>query len=382
MSKKKLLLVTTVPETVSSILRGQPGFLNGNFSVSLATSSGVSVGEVRDHEGIPVYLLPMTRGINPLRDAYSLVMMVLLLLRLRPDAVHSYTPKAGLIAMLASRICFVSVRIHTFTGLIFPTQTGLKQKVLIFIDRLICACASKVVPEGEGVKKDLVKYSITKKPLEIIGHGNIAGVDSEYFSRLAHGVQEESRLLRESLSLPEDAFIFSFVGRLNKDKGVSELAYAFSSMPSDSHLLIVGGLDHTAPVLPEIIHLLNSNKRVHFLGFVRDIRPALYLSNILVLPSYREGFPNVILQAGAMQLPVIATDISGCNEVVTPSVNGWLVPSRDVAALQQAMQEALMVSRKTLYEMGDFSRKRIQSRFEQREHWLRMIEFYKKELQA
>jgi len=382
MSKKSLLLVTTVPETVSTILRGQPGFLNGNFSVSLATSSGVSAGEVRDHEGIPVYLLPMTRGINPLRDAYSLVMMVLLLLRLRPDAVHSYTPKAGLIAMLASRICFVPVRIHTFTGLIFPTQTGLKQKALIFIDRLICACASKVVPEGEGVKKDLAKYSITKKPLEIIGHGNIAGVDSEYFSRLAPGVQEESRLLRESLSLPEDAFIFSFVGRLNKDKGISELTHAFSIMPSDSHLLIVGGFDHTAPVSPEIIHLLNSNKRVHFLGFVRDIRPALYLSNILVLPSYREGFPNVILQAGAMQLPVIATDISGCNEVVTPSLNGWLVPSRDVVALQQAMQEALMVSREALYEMGDFSRKRVQSRFEQREHWLRMIDFYKRELRV
>ncbi len=284
--------------------------------------------------------------------------------------------------MLASKLCFVPVRIHTFTGLIFPTQTGLKQKVLIFIDRLICACASKVVPEGEGVKKDLVNFSITKKPLELIGHGNIAGVDSEYFSRLAHGVHEEAWLLGESLSLPAGAFLFSFVGRLNKDKGVSELARAFSKMRSDSHLLIVGGLDHTAPVSPEIINLLNINKRVHFLGFMRDIRPVLYLSNVLVLPSYREGFPNVLLQAGSMQLPVIATDISGCNEVITPQVNGWLVPPRDVITLQQAMQEALKASRETLNEMGELSRNRIQSRFEQREHWLRMIDFYKGELRV
>lgn len=379
---KKILLVTTVPETISTILRGQPSFLKGEFSVSIATSPGVDVEEISQYEGVPVHLLPMCRGISPLRDAYSLIIMVLLLLRLRPDAVHSYTPKAGLIAMLASRLCFVPVRIHTFTGLIFPTQMGLKQKLLIIIDRLICACASRVVPEGEGVKKDLVNFSITKKPLELIGHGNIAGVDSECFSRLAQGVQEEAELLRESLSLPEDVFLFAFIGRLNKDKGISELAYAFSKMPNDSHLLIVGGLDHTAPVSPEIAHLLNTNTRVHLLGFIRDIRPALYLSNVLVLPSYREGFPNVLLQAGAMQLPVIATDISGCNEVVTPPVNGWLVPPRDVLALQQAMQEALKTSWEMLNEMGNFSRKRIKSRFEQREHWLRMIDFYKRELRV
>src|SRR5690606_17912511 len=135
----------------------------------------------------------MTRGINVFRDLYSLIMMVVLLLRLRPHAVHSYTPKAGLITMLASWLCFVPVRIHTFTGLIFPARTGLSRKILSMIDRFICVFASRVVPESEGVKKDLVNFSITKKPLELIGSGNIAGVDSEHFSKLAQGVQEESK---------------------------------------------------------------------------------------------------------------------------------------------------------------------------------------------
>jgi len=380
LSKRKLLIVTTVPETLSTILRGQPRFLNENFNVFLATSSGASLKDVRSFEGVPVYVVPMTRGIHLFRDIYSLIIMIMLLVRLRPHAVHSYTPKAGLIAMLASWLCFVPVRIHTFTGLIFPTQTGLKRKVLIFIDSLICLCASKIIPEGQGVKEDLLNTSITKKPLKVVGHGNIAGVDTSYFSRVANGVQSDAALLRSSLSLPRDAFVFCFVGRLNRDKGISELAEAFSKMPSRSHLLLVGENDETAPVSPEIMEALTRNSHVHFLGFLADIRPALYLSDALVLPSYREGFPNVLLQAGSMQLAVIATDISGCNEFVTPSENGWLVCPRDAVALQRAMYEALLASRENLKEMGDSSRSLVQSRFEQHDHWLRMVDLYSREL--
>lgn len=190
----------------------------------------------------------MVRGINPLKDIVSVLKMVFLLSRERPLAVHSYTPKAGLVTMLAAWICRVPVRIHTFTGLIFPTQKGFKKSLLIWIDRLICACATRVVPEGEGVKKDLVQYKITRRPLSVIGHGNIAGVDVSFFDPGSLSLAESSSTLKSSLNITSGDVVYCFVGRLNKDKGLKELALAFSALPAHAHLIIVGDMDDSAPI--------------------------------------------------------------------------------------------------------------------------------------
>lgn len=380
MKSKTLLVVTTVPETITTILRGQPAYLNERFSVAVITSPGADVQKIREGEGVPVFTVPMFRGIAPFRDFYSLLLMVFLLLRIRPDAIHSYTPKAGLVAMLAARLCFIPVRIHTFTGLIFPTETGYRKKLLILIDRLICMCATRIVPEGEGVKRDLIGHAVTRKNLEIIGYGNIAGVDTGYFSRLDESVKAGANALHRSLQLPSNSFIFCFVGRLNKDKGIAELARAFLKMPDTAHLLLVGQVDKTLPVQIEVMEALKNNDRVHFIGFMKDIRPALLVSDVLILPSYREGFPNVLLQAGSMQVPVIATNVNGCNEIVVPGNNGWLVPSKDELALNKAMEAAFYCQKSELQKMGERYRKKVQAQFEQREHWQRMVEFYNREL--
>lgn len=377
-SKKKLLIVTTVPETLATILKGQPRYLSNIFDVSLVTSPGKEVDKIRSAERVAIHPVPMFRGISPFKDLYSLVKMIFVLLRVRPDVIHSYTPKAGLIAMLAARVCFISVRIHTFTGLIFPTQVGFKQRLLIAIDRFICCCSTKVVPEGEGVKRDLIEFKVTDRPLKVIGYGNIAGVDTEHFSIDI----KERYSFRQELSIPEDGFVFCFVGRLNKDKGISELAAAFSQLPHRAYLLLVGALDSSAPIDINVLEELRRNDRAYLLGFQEDIRPFLCVSDVLVLPSYREGFPNVILQAGAMRLPVIATNINGCNEAIKPDCNGWLVPSRDVQALQEAMQAAMDTPGSLMREMGDHARQRVIERFEQRDHWQRMVDFYKEELRA
>ncbi|MNV62175.1 N,N'-diacetylbacillosaminyl-diphospho-undecaprenol alpha-1,3-N-acetylgalactosaminyltransferase [compost metagenome] len=140
---------------------------------------------------------------------------------------------------------------------------------------------------------------------------------------------------------------------------------------------MVGALDKTAPVEGRILNEIKFHPRIHLLGFLEDIRPALFISDLLVLPSYREGFPNVVLQAGAMSLPVIATDINGCNEIVEPGLNGWLVPAKDSQALNVAMQESLSMSRPNLKKMGKRARARVQERFERFDHWGRMVGFYK-----
>lgn len=370
----RLLIVTTIPATLSSILIGQPGYLHQFYDVAVASSDDGTLLEFGRHENVAAYSVPMVRGINPFADVCSIIRMIGLIRRLRPNIVHSYTPKAGLVSMLSAWICRVPVRIHTFTGLIFPTQTGLKQKMMIWVDRLICACATIIVPEGRGVRADLQRYHITSKPLNLIGHGNIAGVDTNSFAPGVPAVQVKAEALRSRLR--ESRFVFCFVGRLHRDKGIRELIQSFSRLPTEVSLLLVGGLDSEAPVDEETQEIIRRSVNILPLGFLRDIRPALEVSDVLVLPSYREGFPNVVLQAGAMCLPVIASDISGCNEVIEPGRNGWLVPPKNIDALFAAMQSAMALPREALNEMGRKARETVALRFEKKEHWERMRSFY------
>jgi glycosyltransferase involved in cell wall biosynthesis len=376
--KKKLLLVTTVPETLYTILKSQPTFLQEHFDVYLTSSAGSFCKQVEVHEGMPVNIVPMVRGIHPFYDLFSVFMMVRLLLKLKPDAVHSYTPKAGLITMLSSWLCRVPIRIHTFTGLIFPTSQGLRQKLLMQVDRLICACATRIVPEGKGIKQDLIRFKITKKQMSVIGHGNIAGVDLRYFTPNVWKEISEKEEFKISLGIGKNSFVFIFVGRLNRDKGLDELAQAFADMPAECHLLIVGELDSSAPLKEKTLTFFQQNPRVHVLGFVEDIRLFLAASDVLVLPSHREGFPNVVLQAGAMELPVIASDINGCNEVIEQGKNGWLVRPGDSQSLKQAMREAFCT--KTLDAMGTHARKIVAMKFERQRYWQHLKSFYDQEI--
>lgn len=380
MSAPKLLIVTTVPLTLATILRDQPRFLAQRFNVTLATSPGSELADVAQNEQVTVELVPMVRGIDIAADVRSIVRMARLIRRLRPDAVHSYTPKAGLVAMTAAALCRVPVRIHTFTGLIFPVHAGVKRSALKWADRLTAWCATRVVPEGEGVKRDLQRFAITSKPLHVIGHGNIAGVDTAHFSPDDDEVKSAAQRLVAETGLEATDRVFCFIGRLHPDKGLNELVRAFETLPPNARLLIVGTADDSAP-LDAAAQSRLEQPRIHQLGFMRDVRPALAVSDVLVLPSYREGFPNVILQAGSMRLPLIATNVSGCNEFITPGVNGWLVEPRDSDALYRAMHEALARAREQLETMGNESRRRVMERHERRDYWQSLLRFYEAELE-
>lgn len=278
--------------------------------------------------------------------------------------------------MFSGWVCGTPIRIHTFTGLIFPSQRGFRRWLLIWIDRLICMFATRVVPEGQGVKNDLQRYGITRKRLELIGYGNIAGVDTKYFSIDAPGVVSAKNALVAQLKLKPSDFVFCFIGRLNADKGISELVAAFIELPQNAHLLLIGAVDQTCPVDTVTLSKIESHSRIHSLGFQDDVRPALAVANIFVLPSYREGFPNVVLQAASMQRPVIASDINGCNEVVQSGVNGWLVPPRQIGALRGAMHLSMNQASVTLTQMGMTSRALVKDHFERSEHWKRLLHFY------
>ncbi len=371
-----LLIVTTVPETFETILREQPRYLARYFQVQLACSPSKNFCRLASKEGLVFHPVQMVRGIRVLKDFLSVLSMVLVLLKVRPTVVHSYTPKAGLVTMLAGWLCRVPVRVHTYTGLIFPTEHGFRQKILIWVDRLICACSTHIIPEGLGVKRDLEKFVITRKPLRIIGSGNIAGIDTSYFSSLRSDVAQSAADLKMRLGLVDKDFLFCFVGRFNKDKGLAELIHAFSALPVSAHLAFLGVLDTTAPIDAATLAAMESNPRVHTLGFMSDVRPLLAAADLLVLPSYREGLPNVLLEAGAMCLPVICSDINGCNEVVEHAYNGWLVPPRNPSALEDAMRHAMQMPAALLSQMGQRARVLIQHRFERKHHLERMVAFY------
>jgi glycosyltransferase involved in cell wall biosynthesis len=304
----------------------------------------------------------MERSISPLKDLVSLYQLIRLFRKERPLMVHSMTPKAGLLSMMAARVTGVKVRVHTFTGLLFPTATGLKRRVLWLTDRITCACSTNIIPEGEGVMNDLQSHHVTTKPLKVLGYGNVRGIDLNYYDRTAE-VVDEAHGIRRRLNIPDGAFVFLFVGRMVKDKGICELLSAFERITEQNknvYMLLVGYDGDGDMARSE----LEANGCVRLIDWQDDVRPYYAAADALVFPSYREGFPNVVIEAGAMQLPSIVTDINGSREIIVEGVNGTIVPTHDSEALYMAMRRMLIDDdwRRTL--TGN-AREMIASRYEQ-----------------
>ncbi|MEL4388109.1 glycosyltransferase family 4 protein [Shewanella xiamenensis] len=376
---KKILIVTTVPDTICDILSGQPAFLKKYYDVRVACSSNLRVNKIVEREGVIVHSVPMVRGINPVFDLYSIFRMIIVLIQFKPDVIHSYTPKAGLVSMLSSFICRVPHRVHTFTGLLFPTSVGFKKKLLILVDKLICACATEVLAESKGVLNDLMSHKITTKNINIVGNGNIAGVDTEFYSLQNKSYQVSSEHLLDKFPILKDKFIFVYVGRLNQDKGIHELVEAFNLLKSFKEsivLFLIGGLDYTNPISNDILDKIRNDDYILEIGHVDDIRPYLAISDVLVLPSYREGFPNVVLQACSMQLPVISTAVSGSKELIVDSYNGWLVQPKNVQELLDSMIYASSMSKSSLITIGVNGRSEIVAKYERKFFWNELLSFY------
>ncbi|WP_321538944.1 glycosyltransferase [Flavobacterium piscinae] len=280
--------------------------------------------------------------------------------------------------MIAAYFAGVPHRIHTFTGLIFPSRTGIMRHVLIMMDRVLCAFATQVYPEGLGVKNDLIQNKITNKPLRVLANGNVNGIDTAYFSK-AHFSFAQKNALKESLQLGDADFVFVFVGRLVSDKGINEAVRAFTKLRityPHAKLLLVGPLESELdPLNASTLEAITHCSGILSVGYQSDVRPYLAISDCLVFPSYREGFPNVVMQAGAMELPSIVSDINGCNEIIVPGANGIIVPAKSEQALLEAME--LMVSDEALREqLTAKARLMIVERYERRVVWEALLEEY------
>ena len=377
--KRKLIRITTIGRSFN-LLKHQLSFLNQYYEVLGIASPGVKLDETSKRECIKTFGIPMERHISIFKDLISLYKLIKIFRKEKPWCIHSITPKAGLLSMVAGWITQVPVRIHTFTGLVFPTSKGVKKYILMTSDRLLCKCATNVYAEGQGVKFDLIRHKITQKPLKVLANGNINGIDTAYFSPTFY-TNEQNEKLKSEIGIPRNAFVFCFVGRLVKDKGINELVQAFIEINktcSYIKLLLVGLFERELdPLLPETEKEIQNHPNIIFVGYQTDVRPYLVISDIFVFPSYREGFPNVVMQAGAMELPCIVTDINGCNEIIEDGVNGSIIPPKDKGQLQEKM-ELLLKDSDLRSQLKQNARRMITSRYEQKPVWKALLDEYKK----
>lgn len=364
------------------LIKGQLKYMsdNGYEVVGVSGLPEERANEASIREGIKTVITPhLVRSISISNDVRALFELIKLIRREKPDVVHANTPKASLLGITAAWWCRVPHRVYTVTGLRFQTAKGFFRWLLITMERITCRLSTKVIPEGDGVAKTLRDERITRKPLKKLHNGNINGLDLAHYDKSAIPINLLSQAKSET-SFSEESFTFIFVGRIVRDKGICELVEAFTRLQQehpDARLLLVGDFEQKLDPLPEdVYHTIQSHPAIYCAGWQNDVRPWFAAADALAFPSYREGFPNVVMQAGAMELPCVVSNINGCNEIIIEGENGLIIPSHDAAALYQAMKR--MMEDKALYtHCQQNARPLIASRYKQEDVWQATLEMYR-----
>jgi glycosyltransferase involved in cell wall biosynthesis len=312
---------------------------------------------------VPVHAVPMARQIAPLRDLVAVARLWRLLRAIRPVVVDVHTTKAGLLGMISATLARTPVRVYHLHGLRFLTTTGWKRRLLRATERVACGLADRVLAVSPSVRTIAVEEGLCPPgKIEVLLGGTVNGVDAT--ARFRPQPEAARAAARSARKIPEGAFVVGFVGRLARDKGIVELARAWRELRDDPriHLLLVGPADPADPPPHAALVELGADPRVHVTGFVDDPLPLYAAMDVVVLPTYREGFPQIALEAAAMTLPVVATAVSGCVDAVDDGVTGTLVPARDAGALARAIR-AYLADPALRAAHGAAARSRVTARF-------------------
>ncbi|WP_312206347.1 glycosyltransferase family 4 protein [Epilithonimonas hominis] len=391
----KLFRITTVPVSVEKLLGKQLTFMNQFYEVTAISSDKEDLERVGQELGIRTKAIEMTRKITPIQDLKSLWQMYCYLKQEKPEIVHTHTPKAGLIGMIAAKLAGIKVRLHTVAGLPLMETSGVKRRVLNLVEKLTYACATKVYPNSYGLKDFILKEKFCPPhKLKVIGNGSTNGIDTAYFNPKLFSPHQKKEI-RQQWQLEEDDFVWIFVGRLVKDKGINELVAAFRQLTEELNdsenknstidnirnrapkLLLVGPLEpELDPLLPETLREMEHNKNILTVGYQKDVRPYLAAADALIFPSYREGFPNVVMQAGAMELPSIVTNINGCNEIIKNNENGMIISVKNKDQIYNALLK-LMADLSLYNKMKSEAREDIVQRYDQKLIWNAILAEYR-----
>ena len=377
---KKLIRITTVPISLLILLRSQLRFMADYYEVVAVSSGGPALKQVAKETGIRTLEIEMTREITPFKDVKALWKLYLMMKLEKPHLVHTHTPKAGLLGMIASKLAGVPVRLHTVAGMPLLEKKGLIRKILDMVERLTYSCATKVYPNSALMRQIIIKNQYCRPDkLKVIGNGSSNGIDTTFFDPDNIDLHESTFSLRESLNIDSQDIVYCFVGRIVADKGINELVEAFDAIARHNKkvkLLLLGNFEtQLDPLKLKTEELISNHPDIIWVDFQMDVRPYFAISDIFVFPSYREGFPNVVMQSGAMGLPSIVTDINGCNEIIIHGQNGIVVPPKDALKLQDAMEQ--LVNDDTLrLELASRSRALIINRYDQQFVWNELLKEY------
>lgn len=380
----RIFHVTTVPLSLR-FLAGQVGFMRERgYEVHAVAAPGGMLDDFGAREGIEVHAVPMSRRIDPARDLAALGRLIALFRRHRPDIVHAHTPKGGLLGTMAASIAGVPVRIYHMRGLPIATATGARRRLLATTERISCGLATRTIAVSPSLRARALSLELARaQDVRVLLGGSGNGVDSRV--RFHPAVARARRAAeRDRLGLARDAEVIGFVGRLVRDKGIVELEAAWRAVRAArprAFLVLVGPEEREDPVPSRVLASLRADPRVRMVGFTEDMPTAYAAFDLVVLPTYREGFPNVLLEAGAMGLPVVATEVDGCVDAVVHGETGVLVPARDAAALGAGI--AGYLERPDLARAhGLAARRRVEERFDQRRLWEALEATYRELLDA
>ncbi|SBV94364.1 Capsular polysaccharide biosynthesis glycosyl transferase [uncultured Dysgonomonas sp.] len=376
----KLIRITTVPLSLDKLLDKQMAFMKDYYKVIAVSSNESFLKKIGEKDGVDTYCVEMTRKITPFQDVKAIWKLYYFLKREKPLFVHTHTPKAGMVGMVAALLAKVPNRLHTVAGLPLMETKGLKRKVLSLVEKMTYKCSTIIYSNSKGLRDIIIKEKLCpEKKIRIIGNGSSNGINTSYFDPINISTLERADL-KESLNIDSDDFVFIFVGRLVTDKGINELISVFDNVSRRNikvKLLLVGNREpELDPLKKETLELISKNSNIIEVGYQSDVRPYFAISDVLVFPSYREGFPNVVMQAGAMGLPSIVTDINGCNEIIINDTNGVIIPPKNSLELQRTM-ELYLNNNGLLAEHRANSRKMIVSRYQQEVIWRTLLSEYK-----
>ncbi|MCF6129900.1 glycosyltransferase family 4 protein [Flavobacterium sp. AS60] len=380
MKKPKLIRITTVPISLDKLLNGQLRYMSTFYNVIAVSSDKKYLDKIGEKENIRTFHLEMSRKITPISDFIAVIKLSLFFRKEKPLIVHTHTPKAGIVGMLASKLAGVPHRFHTVAGLPLLESKGFKRKLLDFVEKLTYSCATKVYPNSYGLLDIITKNNYCPiSKLKVIANGSSNGIDTAYFNQELFSDAQNAKL-KKQLNIESEDFVFVFVGRLVADKGMNEMIAAFKLVNEkypNAKLLLVGDYESDLdPLTSETFAIIQNNKAIITVGFQSDVRPYLAVSDALVFPSYREGFPNVVMQAGAMDLPAIVSNINGCNEIIVEGQNGTIIPVKNTSAIIEKM-ELLLTDANYFKKLQSNARQMIVSRYEQKVVWEAILEEYR-----
>lgn len=373
--------ITTVSMSFRLLLRGQLNYMSQFFKTHAVSAPGWELDKVEEEENSEVHAVEMKRAPAPVVDLLSLRKLTSLMRKIQPEIVHTHTPKAGLLGMMAARFAGVPIRLHTVAGIPWMEAHGSKRKLLQAMEKLTYRFATHVYSNSCALKDFILENRLlAEAKISVIGNGSSNGIDTQHYSRTPD-VLMEAEALKEKFGISHEKIIL-FVGRLVKDKGIEELLKSYERLKSEHSikLLLVGPFEPDRDPLSDWAKgFITSDKNIISTGYVDDVRPYMAMSTLLAFPSYREGFPNVPMQAGAMGLPAVVTDINGCNEIVEHEKNGLIVPAKSEVELYNALSR-LLKDQNLYQKQANSARPMIASRFEQKVIWEGLYEEYKKNL--